>query len=52
MRNAIDMIQLAISMIIMVVLTALTLVSSETATVKPKPPGTVIMQVMHSLRTW
>ncbi len=38
MRNAIDMIQLVISMIIMVVLTALTLVSSETATIKPKPP--------------
>ena len=39
MRNAIDMIQLVISMIIMVVLTGLTLVSSETATIKPKPPG-------------
>jgi len=39
MKNAIDMIQLVISMIIMVVLTALTLVSSETATIKPKPPG-------------
>ncbi len=39
MRNAIDMIQLVISMIIMVVLTALTLVSSETATIKPKPPS-------------
>jgi type IV pilus assembly protein PilC len=39
MRNAIDLIQLVISMIIMVVLMALTLVSSETATIKPKPPG-------------
>ncbi len=39
MRNAIDMIQLVISMIIMIVLTALTLVSSETATIKPKAPG-------------
>ena len=38
MKNAIDMIQLVISMIIMVVLTMLTLVSSETATIKPKPP--------------
>lgn len=37
MRNAIDLIQLVISMIIMVVLTGLTLVSSETATIKPKP---------------
>ncbi|MFA6456294.1 MAG: type II secretion system F family protein [Bacteroidota bacterium] len=39
MRNAIDYIQLVISMIIMIVLTGLTLVSSETATIKPKPPG-------------
>jgi type IV pilus assembly protein PilC len=39
MRNAIDMIQLVISMVIMIVLTALTLVSSETATIRPKPPG-------------
>ena len=52
MRNAIDIIQLVISMIIMVVLTALTLVSSETATVKPKPPGTVIIQVLHAIRFW
>jgi type IV pilus assembly protein PilC len=39
MRNAIDLIQLVISMIIMIVLTGLTLVSSETASVKPKAPG-------------
>lgn len=38
MRNAIDVIQLVISMVIMIVLTGLTLVSSETATIKPKPP--------------
>ncbi|MEE9187356.1 MAG: type II secretion system F family protein [Bacteroidota bacterium] len=38
MRNAIDFIQLIISMIIMVVLTALTVVSSETATIRPKNP--------------
>jgi type IV pilus assembly protein PilC len=38
MRNAIDYIQLMISMVIMVVLTALTIVSSETATIKPKNP--------------
>ncbi|MFH2004129.1 MAG: type II secretion system F family protein, partial [Bacteroidota bacterium] len=38
MRNAIDYIQLWISMIIMVVLTALTLVSSETAFIRPKNP--------------
>ena len=40
MRNAIDFIQLIISMIIMVVLTALTVVSSETATIRPKNPHT------------
>ncbi|MBI3766784.1 MAG: type II secretion system F family protein [Ignavibacteriales bacterium] len=40
MRNAIDFIQLWISMIIMVVLTLLTLVSSETATFQPSTaPG-------------
>jgi type IV pilus assembly protein PilC len=39
MRNAIDIIQLWISMIIMIVLTALTIVSSETATIKPKNPA-------------
>jgi type IV pilus assembly protein PilC len=39
MRNAIDYIQVMISMIIMVVLTALTIVSSETATIRPKNPA-------------
>jgi type IV pilus assembly protein PilC len=39
MKNAIDFIQLMISMIIMVVLTALTIVSSETATIRPKNPA-------------
>jgi type IV pilus assembly protein PilC len=39
MKNAIDLIQLAISMIIMIVLTALTIVSSETATIRPKNPA-------------
>jgi len=39
MRNAIDYIQLMISMVIMVVLTALTIVSSETATIRPKNPA-------------
>jgi type IV pilus assembly protein PilC len=38
MRNAIEVIQLSVSMIMMVVLTALTLVSSETALVKPENP--------------
>lgn len=46
MRNAIDYIQVLISMIIMIVLTALTIVSSETATVRPKNPalGSVVHQ--------
>ncbi|MFN0158410.1 MAG: type II secretion system F family protein [Bacteroidota bacterium] len=39
MRNAIDYIQVMISMVIMVVLTALTIVSSETATIRPKNPA-------------
>jgi len=39
MKNAIDYIQLIISMVIMVVLTALTIVSSETATIRPKNPA-------------
>jgi len=39
MKNAIDFIQLWIAMVIMVVLTALTIVSSETATIKPKNPA-------------
>ena len=44
MRNAIDYIQVIISMVIMVVLTGLTIVSSETATIRPKNPamGTVV----------
>jgi type IV pilus assembly protein PilC len=46
MRNAIDVISLAVSMIIMFVLTALTIVSSETATIKPKAPGTIIHYVL------
>ena len=39
MRNVIEFIQLWISMVIMVVLTALTVVSSETATIRPKNPA-------------
>jgi type IV pilus assembly protein PilC len=38
MKNAIEVIQLSVSMIMMIVLTALTLVSSETALVKPESP--------------
>lgn len=42
LKNAIEVIQVMVSMIIMVVLMALTIVSSETATVRPKAPGTFI----------
>jgi type IV pilus assembly protein PilC len=53
MRNAIDFIQLWISMVIMVVLTALTIVSSETATIRPKNPalGQAAVTVVESDRT-
>jgi type IV pilus assembly protein PilC len=49
MRNAIDYIQLMVSMVIMVVLTALTIVSSETATIRPKNPalGMVVEQTIE-----
>jgi type IV pilus assembly protein PilC len=47
LANAIEAIQLAVSMIIMLVLTALTLVSSETATIRPKPPGQIIRYLMY-----
>lgn len=51
MRNAIDFIQLWITMIIMVVLTALTLVSSETAFIKPKRPG-MGMIIIENIVQW
>jgi type IV pilus assembly protein PilC len=40
LKNFIEIIQVSIAMIIMVVMIALTLVSAETATVRPKTPGT------------
>ncbi len=53
MRNAIDYIQVMISMVIMVVLTALTIVSSETATIRPKNPavGQVVVEQHESAIT-
>lgn len=48
MRAAIDYIQLWITMVIMIVLTLLTLVSSETALIRPKAPGVGFMS-FHSL---
>jgi type IV pilus assembly protein PilC len=38
LKNIIDLIQLVIAMVIMIVITALTLVSSEAALIKPKSP--------------
>ena len=39
LKNVVQLIELSVQMVIMLVLTGLTLVSSETATVKPKAPG-------------
>lgn len=39
LKNLIEIIQVIIAMIIMVIMIALTLVSAETATVRPKTPG-------------
>ncbi len=49
MKNAIEAIQLAVSMIMMIVLTALTLVSSETALVKPETPGSHMLLPLRFL---
>jgi type IV pilus assembly protein PilC len=46
LATAIEAIQLAVAMYIMIVLMALTVVSSETAVVKPKAPGTWIHYIM------
>jgi len=40
LKNFIEIVQVVIAMIIMIVMIALTLVSAETATVRPKTPGT------------
>ncbi len=48
MRAAIDYIQLWITLVIMIVLTLLTLVSSETALIRPKAPNVGFMNI-HSL---
>lgn len=42
LRNAIEVIQISIAMFIMIVLTLLTIVSSETAMVRPRVPGTFL----------
>jgi type IV pilus assembly protein PilC len=45
LKNLIEIIQVIIAMIIMVIMIALTLVSAETATVRPKTPGVSSMVV-------
>jgi type IV pilus assembly protein PilC len=49
MKNAIEIIQLGVSLIMMVVLTALTLVSSESALVRPEAPGSHMLLPLHFL---
>ncbi|HEX7344139.1 MAG TPA: type II secretion system F family protein [bacterium] len=39
LRGIIDLIQVVIALLIMVVMTGITIVSSETAVIRPKPPG-------------
>ena len=41
LNNIVDMIQVAIAMIILVVMIAITIVSAETAVIKPKHPGMI-----------
>ena len=49
LRNLIELIQVGIAMFIMVVMILLTLVSAETATVRPKTPGTASnTQIEHN----
>lgn len=43
LKNIIELIQVVISMVIMVVMIGLTIISAETATVKPKTPGMDIL---------
>ena len=49
MKNTVEMIQFGVSMVIMVVLTALTIVSSETALIRPKGPGEKLLLPIHML---
>lgn len=49
LKNLIEVIQLSVSMIIMVVLTALTIVSSETALIRPKGPGEYMLMPFNFL---
>jgi len=50
MKNLIEMIQVFIAMIIMIVMIALTLVSAETATIRPKAPGMAYNNTNTELR--
>jgi len=46
LKNLIELIQVGIAMFIMVVMILLTLVSAETATVRPKTPGTAVNTII------
>ena len=52
LKNLIEIIQVIIAMVIMVVMIALTLVSAETATVRPKSPGvsSTTIEVENNIR--
>jgi type IV pilus assembly protein PilC len=50
LKNIIELIQVIIAMIIMIVMIALTLVSAETATIKPKSPG--LSEMLNTLKNY
>ncbi|MBI5728072.1 MAG: type II secretion system F family protein, partial [Ignavibacteriales bacterium] len=50
LKNIIELIQVIIAMIIMIVMIGLTLISAETATVKPKTPG--MNEIIFMLQGW
>jgi type IV pilus assembly protein PilC len=51
LKNLIEIIQVVIAMVIMVIMIALTLVSAETATVRPKTPGVSSNTIMMENNT-
>lgn len=50
LKNIIEFIQVIIAMVIMIVMIGLTLISAETATVKPKTPG--MSEIIFMFRGW
>ena len=49
LKYLIEGIQLVIAMVIMIVITALTVVSAETATIRPKSPGVKFINIINGL---